>query len=80
MTPPWWLALYGASKAAGIALTRAAAMEYAPQGVRINSVAPGRVVTEMMLASGVADMRSRNCQLFIRYLSAASETPELLRV
>ena len=52
------LALYGASKAAAIALTRAAAMEYAPQGVRINSVAPGRVVTEMMLASGIADMRS----------------------
>jgi NAD(P)-dependent dehydrogenase (short-subunit alcohol dehydrogenase family) len=32
MTPPWWLALYGASKAAGIALTRAAAMEYALKG------------------------------------------------
>ncbi len=32
------LALYGASKAAAIALTRAAAMEYAPEGVRINAV------------------------------------------
>jgi NAD(P)-dependent dehydrogenase (short-subunit alcohol dehydrogenase family) len=34
------LSLCGASKAAAIALTRAAAMEYAPQGVRINAVAP----------------------------------------
>ena len=45
------LALYSASKAALISLTRSAAMEYAPQGVRINGVAPGRVVTDMMLAS-----------------------------
>jgi NAD(P)-dependent dehydrogenase (short-subunit alcohol dehydrogenase family) len=45
------LALYSASKAAVISLTRSAAIEYAAQGVRINAVAPGRVVTEMMLAT-----------------------------
>lgn len=50
-------ALYNASKAAAISLTRSAALEYAPQGVRINSVAPGRVVTDMMLTTGVGDMR-----------------------
>jgi NAD(P)-dependent dehydrogenase (short-subunit alcohol dehydrogenase family)/DNA-binding MarR family transcriptional regulator len=50
------LSLYAASKAAAITLTRSAAMEYAPRGVRINAVAPGRVVTDMMLASGIADM------------------------
>ncbi len=33
--------LYNASKAAAIALTRTAALEYAPHGIRINSVAPG---------------------------------------
>lgn len=52
------LALYAASKAAANALTRAAAMEYASSGVRINAIAPGRVVTNMMLGSGIADMRS----------------------
>lgn len=50
------LALYSASKSAVISLTRSTAMEYAPRKVRINAVAPGRVVTDMMLGSGIADM------------------------
>jgi NAD(P)-dependent dehydrogenase (short-subunit alcohol dehydrogenase family) len=37
-------------------LTRSAAMESAEKGVRINAVAPGRVVTDMMLASKIMDM------------------------
>ncbi|TKT74158.1 glucose 1-dehydrogenase [Aquamicrobium sp. LC103] len=45
------LALYSASKAAVISLTRSAAMECAPRGVRINAIAPGRVVTDMMMAA-----------------------------
>ncbi|WP_395024603.1 SDR family NAD(P)-dependent oxidoreductase [Comamonas odontotermitis] len=52
------LSLYGASKAAVISLTRAAAMEYAKEGIRINAIAPGRVVTDMMLSSGIADMNA----------------------
>ncbi len=67
------LALYGASKAAAIALTRAAAMEYAPEGVRINAVAPGRVVTDMMLASGIADMRSVAAGLPLRRMGHPEE-------
>jgi len=50
------LALYSASKAAALSLTRSAALEYAGQGIRINAVSPGRVETPMMLASGVGDM------------------------
>jgi NAD(P)-dependent dehydrogenase (short-subunit alcohol dehydrogenase family) len=50
------LALYSASKAAAISLTRSAALEYASLGVRVNAIAPGRVVTRMMLNSKIADM------------------------
>lgn len=49
-------ALYSASKAAVISLMRSCALEYAPRGVRINAVAPGRVVTDMMLRAGVGDV------------------------
>lgn len=38
---------YGASKHGVIGATRAAAMEYAAQGIRINAVCPGVVRTEM---------------------------------
>jgi NAD(P)-dependent dehydrogenase (short-subunit alcohol dehydrogenase family) len=67
------LALYGASKAAAISLTRAAAMEYAPAGIRINAVAPGRVVTDMMLGSGIADMRSVAAGLPLRRMGHPEE-------
>ncbi len=50
------LALYSASKSAVISLTRSAAMEYGARNIRINAVAPGRVMTDMMLGSGIADM------------------------
>ncbi|MEU6145620.1 SDR family oxidoreductase [Streptomyces sp. NPDC047081] len=39
---------YSASKAAVLALTRAAALEYAPVGIRVNSVSPGGVETPMI--------------------------------
>lgn len=52
------LSVYSASKAAVISLTRSAAMEYAPAGIRINAISPGRVETQMMLSSGIADMEA----------------------
>jgi NAD(P)-dependent dehydrogenase (short-subunit alcohol dehydrogenase family) len=67
------LSLYSASKAAAIALTRSAAMEYAPRGVRINGVAPGRVVTDMMLASGIADMSQVAAGLPLRRMGHPEE-------
>ncbi len=66
-------ALYNASKAAAIALTRSAALEYAPQGVRINSVAPGRVVTDMMLSTGVGDMQAVAAGLPLRRMGHPEE-------
>lgn len=40
-------AAYSASKAALESLTRAAAVELGPRGIRVNAVSPGLVVTEM---------------------------------
>ena len=40
-------AAYSASKAAILALTRAAALELAPHGIRVNSISPGGVDTPM---------------------------------
>lgn len=39
--------IYSASKGAVNALTRTAAMEFIPQGVRVNAVAPGPIETDM---------------------------------
>ena len=44
-------AAYCASKGAVIGLTKALAREYAPAGILINSIAPGPVATEMLMAA-----------------------------
>jgi len=70
------LALYAASKAAVLSLTRSAALEYAPRGLRINAVSPGRVETPMMLASGIADMSAVAAGLPARRLGRPEEVAE----
>lgn len=42
-----YVAAYAAAKAGVIALTRSMAVEFAPQGVRVNAIAPGGVNTPM---------------------------------
>jgi NAD(P)-dependent dehydrogenase (short-subunit alcohol dehydrogenase family) len=42
--------VYGATKAAVIAMSRAAAAEYGRDGIRINAIAPGATMTDMMTA------------------------------
>jgi NAD(P)-dependent dehydrogenase (short-subunit alcohol dehydrogenase family) len=70
------LALYSASKAAVVSLTRSAAMEYAEKGIRINAVAPGRIVTDMMLGSGIMDMSAVAAGLPLRRMGQPEEVAE----
>ena len=44
------MSVYGASKAALIGLAKSLAIELAPDGIRVNCVAPGCVQTEMLVA------------------------------
>ena len=44
---PQWQASYNSSKAAVIHMTRSLAVEWAPYGIRVNSISPGYIATPM---------------------------------
>jgi NAD(P)-dependent dehydrogenase (short-subunit alcohol dehydrogenase family) len=52
---PRRLTAYTTAKGAIIALTRAMAVDHAPEGIRVNCVAPGPVYTPMVYAGGMSD-------------------------
>ena len=68
------LALYSASKAAVVSLTRSAALEYASHRIRINAVSPGRIETPM--SSGIADMSAVAAGLPVRRMGRPEEVAE----
>ncbi len=68
------IAAYASSKAALAGLTRAAAVELGPEGVRVNAVLPGAIDTAMLRA-GAEDRRISEADADDRIASLASRTP-----
>jgi NAD(P)-dependent dehydrogenase (short-subunit alcohol dehydrogenase family) len=58
-------ALYSATKAGVVALTRAAALEYAPDNIRINAILPG--ITRTPLIEGVIGGRDKTEKYLTNY-------------
>lgn len=76
------IAAYAASKGGMLALTRAMAIEFAPDNIRVNAILPGAVDTPMLRAGlgrghvGHGDMQERLDNLARKTVSGKIGTPE----
>jgi NAD(P)-dependent dehydrogenase (short-subunit alcohol dehydrogenase family) len=76
------IAAYAASKGGLLALTRALAIEFAPDNIRVNAILPGAVDTPMLRAglgrghAGYGDMQERLDNLARRTVSGKVGTPQ----
>ena len=76
------IAAYAASKGGLLALTRAMAIEFAPDNIRVNAILPGAVDTPMLRAGlgrghlGGADMQERLDNLARKTVNGRVGTPE----
>lgn len=70
-------ALYPASKHAVIGLTRSAALEAAPYGVRVNAVAPGATQTDMLEAATGHNAEAKAAFLSTIPLQRAADPEEI---
>ena len=71
------LPIYVASKHAVLGLTKAAALEYAKAGIRINAVAPGAIETEMMEQSIGNDKQAREALVALHPIGRAGKPEEI---
>jgi NAD(P)-dependent dehydrogenase (short-subunit alcohol dehydrogenase family) len=69
---------YIASKHAVIGLTRAAALEYAEKGIRINAICPGVIKTDMLAALPLAAQESLAAKQPGKRLGTPEEVAELV--
>lgn len=67
------LATYSAAKHALIGLTKVAALDYAEQGIRVNAVAPGPILTDRLAAAGAEMQRRAGSAMPIRRLGQVAE-------
>ncbi|MET7394567.1 SDR family NAD(P)-dependent oxidoreductase [Dactylosporangium sp. NPDC005572] len=70
--------VYGATKAAVAGLTRAAAKELGPAGIRVNAVAPGFITTEMLDSLDEAGRAERVAATALRRLGEPEDVADVV--
>jgi NAD(P)-dependent dehydrogenase (short-subunit alcohol dehydrogenase family) len=72
------LATYVAGKAGIIGLTKVAALDYADQGIRVNVVAPGAILTHHLEAAGPEAQRQAALATPMRRIGSAAEVASVV--
>jgi 3-oxoacyl-[acyl-carrier protein] reductase len=71
-------AVYAASKAAVIGLTKSAAKELGPRGIRVNAVAPGFIATDMLDTLDEAGRAERIASTALGRLGTAEDVADVI--